>query len=139
MYIWYSRYSTVIKEYLRLSSFELAFVLCESGALSTEPPPARILTAYCTHYTTMTKVILQVCCSTAVCGEQSVPVPTLVSVSAVGAQVYGSKHKNITLMGGLHRSEQRRGTELRVAGQLRFIAPAVKCCGAFLVRESQKW
>ena len=29
---------TVIREYLRLSSFELAFVLCESGALSTEPP-----------------------------------------------------------------------------------------------------
>ena len=32
----------MIKEYLRLSSFELAFVLCESGALSTEPPPASI-------------------------------------------------------------------------------------------------
>ena len=40
----------VIKEYLRLSSFELAFVLCESGALSTEPPPACILTSCCAQY-----------------------------------------------------------------------------------------
>ena len=41
---------SVINEYLRLSSFELAFVLCESGALSTEPPPASILTSCCAQY-----------------------------------------------------------------------------------------
>ena len=40
----------LIKEYLRLSSFELAFVLCESGALSTEPPQAGILTSCCPQY-----------------------------------------------------------------------------------------
>ena len=46
----YSSDASVIKEYLRLSSFELAFVLCESGALSTEPPPAGILTSCCAQY-----------------------------------------------------------------------------------------
>ena len=39
-----------IKQYLRLSSFELAFVRCESGALSTEPLPRGTLTSCCTQY-----------------------------------------------------------------------------------------
>ena len=43
-------YIYLIKEYLGLSSFELAFVPCESGALSTEPPPAGILTSCCAQY-----------------------------------------------------------------------------------------
>ena len=43
MYNFILKNNYVIKEYLRLSRFELAFVQCESGALSTEPLPHGIL------------------------------------------------------------------------------------------------
>ena len=39
-----------IKGYLRLSSFEPAYIHCESGALSTEPPPRGMLASCCAHY-----------------------------------------------------------------------------------------
>ena len=44
------QYISVIKEFLRLSSFELVFVHCESGALSTEPLPRGLLTSCCAQY-----------------------------------------------------------------------------------------
>ena len=39
---------SVINEYLRFSSFEPAYIHCESGALSTNPLPHGILTS-CTQ------------------------------------------------------------------------------------------
>ena len=43
-------YNIAIKEYLRLASFELAFVQCESGPLCTEPLPRGMLTSCCAQY-----------------------------------------------------------------------------------------
>ena len=50
----------VIKEYLRLSSFESTHIYCESGALSTEPLPRGIFTSCCAQYLCLPNSALQI-------------------------------------------------------------------------------